>query len=269
MAVVIQVALLLLGLLSLPAAQAGFWAKQGYNEAWVYGHGTWYGDPYGEGSSGGNCGYTKLAGTPYGPKIVAGSPAIYANGLGCGQCYQIKCLDSKYGPRLCNSWGTQVVVTDFCPGGTYCSSGQKAFDFSGAALNAMALPGKDGQLRNRGLYNVLYKRVPCKYKGQNIAFRVDPGSSPYWLSVLIKYVGGPGDIGAVYIKMANSYRFMPMKQAWGANWMLQNYDGKPFKGPMDIKIVSRLNGHSVVAKGVIPGYFRPGTTYTSRVQMAY
>jgi hypothetical protein len=82
----VMVALLVLvGLLSLPAAQAGFWTSQGYNENWVSGHGTWYGDPYGEGSNGGNCGYTELFGTPYGPKIVAGSPAIYANGLGCGQ----------------------------------------------------------------------------------------------------------------------------------------------------------------------------------------
>jgi hypothetical protein len=49
----VMVALLVLvGLLSLPAAQAGFWASQGYNENWVSGHGTWYGDPYGEGSNG-------------------------------------------------------------------------------------------------------------------------------------------------------------------------------------------------------------------------
>lgn len=181
----------------------------------------------------------------------------------------MRCTDNRYGPRLCNSAGTRVVVTDFCPGGTYCSTGQKAFDFSGAALNAMALPGKAAQLRGRGLYNVLYKRVPCQYKGQNIAFKLDPGASAYWLSVLVKYVGGPGDVGAVYIRLANSYQFKPMQHAWGANWMLQSYDGKPFKGPMDIKLVSRLNGHSVVARGVIPAYFRPGSTYTSRVQLAY
>lgn len=140
---------------------------------------------------------------------------------------------------------------------------------SGAAINAMALPGREGQLRNRGLYNLLYKRVPCRYRGTNIQFRVDNGSSAYWLSILIKYVGGPGDIGQVYIKMANWFAFQPMKHAWGANWMMPSYDGKPFKGPMDIKIVSKLNRHSVVARGVIPGYFRPGTTYSSRVQMAF
>lgn len=219
--------------------------------------------------AGGNCGYTGLWGTPYGPKIVAGSPAIYQNGLGCGQCYQIRCTDSGGQPKLCNSVGTRVVVTDFCPGGTYCSSGKPAFDFSGAAINALALPGKDGQLRNRGLYNLLYKRVPCTYKGQNIAFKVDAGSSAYWLSILVKFVGGPGDISAVYIRMQNKYWFQPMRHSWGANWMLQNYDGQPFKGPYDIKVVSKLNKHYVVANGVIPNYFSPGATYVSRVQMAY
>lgn len=52
MAGVMEVVLVLLGLLSLPGAQAGWLASQGYNENWVVGHGTWYGDPYGEGSSG-------------------------------------------------------------------------------------------------------------------------------------------------------------------------------------------------------------------------
>ncbi|XP_024364231.1 expansin-B3 [Physcomitrium patens] len=261
--------LVCVGLLSLQAAEAGYLAQNGYHERWVRARGTWYGDPYGEGSSGGNCGYTKLWGTPIGPKIVAGSRSIYANGQGCGQCYQIRCVDPNGGPRLCNPQGTNVVVTDFCPGGTYCSTGENAFDMSGAAINAMALRGREGQLRNRGLYNLLYKRVPCRYRGTNIEFRVDNGSSPFWLSILIKYVGGPGDIGQVYIRMANWYKFQPMRHAWGANWMIPNYDGKPFRGPMDIRIVSRLNRHTVLARGVIPAYFRPGTSYRSRVQMAF
>ena len=42
------------------------------------------------GCAGGACGYTQLTGTPYGNKIAAGSSAIYQNGLGCGQCYDVR-----------------------------------------------------------------------------------------------------------------------------------------------------------------------------------
>lgn len=48
----IHVALLLLLSQLLSDVQAGFLAQQGYNEQWVVGRATWYGDPYSEGSSG-------------------------------------------------------------------------------------------------------------------------------------------------------------------------------------------------------------------------
>lgn len=45
--------LVVLGLMSLLlCAEAGWLGNQGYHEQWVRARGTWYGDPYGEGSSG-------------------------------------------------------------------------------------------------------------------------------------------------------------------------------------------------------------------------
>lgn len=61
---------------------------------------------------GGACGYGKLTGAPYGPKIAAGNEPIYQGGLGCGQCYDVKCSYAE-----CNAQPTRIVITDLCPGG--------------------------------------------------------------------------------------------------------------------------------------------------------
>lgn len=213
--------------------------------------------------AGGACGYTQLTGTPIGNKIAAGNAPIFQNGKGCGQCYDVKCSYPS-----CRSTPTRVVITDLCPGGTYCSTNQPAFDFSGAAITAMANPGQDGALRNIGLYNILYKRVPCTYPNQNIALKIDAGSSAYWLSFTVKYVGGPGDIQTVQISQ-NGGPFQPAQHNWGANWMLINYSGQPFKGPYSVRITTMLNGHTVTASQVIPQYFQPGQLYESKVQLMY
>lgn len=61
----------------------------------------------------------------------------------------VKCLDK----RVCSDSAVTVVVTDECPG---CSGTH--FDLSGAALGHMGLHGKGGQLRNRGILPIIYRR---------------------------------------------------------------------------------------------------------------
>lgn len=124
-------------------------------------------------------------------------PLDVVNDLGVfiSQSVQVMCTYPS-----CSSTATRIVITDLCPGGTYCSTGEPAFDLSGAAISSMALPGRDGELRNIGLYNILYKRVPCQYPNQNIAFKIDAGSTAFWLSFSIKYEGGPGDTASVAIR---------------------------------------------------------------------
>ena len=196
--------------------------------------------------------------------MAAANNPIFQGGKGCGQCYDVKCTYPS-----CKAQPTRIVITDQCPGGTYCSTNQPAFDLSGAAITSMALPGRDGELRNIGLYNILYRRVPCQYPRQNIAFKVDSGSSAYWLSITVKYQGGPGDLASVSVRMAGSNYWQPMQHSWGASWMLICYSGQPFKGPYDIRITAKLNGHTAVATRAIPEYFQPGALYNSNVQMLY
>ena len=43
-------------------------------------------------------------------------------------------------------------------------------------------------------------RTPCKYPGKHIAFHVNEGSTDYWLSLLVEFEDGDGDIGAMQIK---------------------------------------------------------------------
>jgi hypothetical protein len=68
---------------------------------------------------------------------------------------------------------------------------------------------------------------------------------------------------------AGSSSFQAMQHNWGSNWKMNSYSGKPFRGPFDVRITSRLSGRSVIAKQVIPQNFQPGALYTSKVQFAY
>ncbi len=189
-------------------------------------------------------------------------------------CVQVKCTYS-----ICNSQPTRIVITDFCPGGVYCSTDEVAFDLSGSAMDSLAVPGLESTLRDFGQYDIQYmryrlwsrspcldpaccpqtgtrkkrknfgflqahsrcrssllhqcetlvtpaaasfvrlqcvcvcvcvcvyycNRVPCDYVGQNVAFAVDAGSSPYWLSFAVRYEGGPGDIESVMIRQVTNY----------------------------------------------------------------
>lgn len=43
-------------------------------------------------------------------------------------------------------------------------------------------------------------RTPCKYPGRNIAFHVNEGSTDYWLSLLVEFEDGDGDVGSMHIR---------------------------------------------------------------------
>lgn len=53
----------------------------------------------------------------------------------------------------------------------------------------------------------IINRTPCKYPGKNIAFHVNEGSTDYWLSLLVEFEDGDGDIGSMHIKQVLLYLF--------------------------------------------------------------
>ncbi|KAH9608265.1 hypothetical protein KSS87_000536 [Heliosperma pusillum] len=155
---------------------------------------TWYGEPNGDGSSGGACGYGSLVDVkPFKGRVGAVNPILFKSGEGCGACYKVRCLDKT----ICSKRAVTVIITDECPG---CSRTSVHFDLSGAAFGRMAFEGEGGHLRNRGILNIKYVKTACKYPGKTVAFRVNEGSTDYWLSLMVEYEDGDGDVGSMQIK---------------------------------------------------------------------
>ncbi|KAK6252948.1 hypothetical protein QUC31_014668 [Theobroma cacao] len=221
---------------------------------------TWYGSPDGDGSDGGACGYGSLVDVkPLRARVGAVSPVLFKSGEGCGACYKVRCLDKS----ICSRRAVTIIVTDECPGG-YCANGRTHFDLSGAAFGRMAINGESAQLRNRGELPVVYRRTPCKYPGKNIAFHVNEGSTDYWLSLLVEFEDGDGDVGSMHIRevSANSNEWLEMNHLWGANWCIIR---GPLKGPFSVKLTTLSTGRALSARDVIPRNWSPKATYTSRL----
>ncbi|GLT47940.1 hypothetical protein SLA2020_215930 [Shorea laevis] len=217
---------------------------------------TWYGSPDGDGSDGGACGYGTLVDVkPLKARVGSVSPVLFKNGEGCGECYKVRCLDKS----ICSRRAVTVIVTDECPG---CGNGRSHFDLSGAAFGRMAIAGEGTQLRNRGEIPVVFRRTACKYGRKNIAFQVNEGSTDYWLSLLVEFEDGDGDIGSMHIREAGSSEWLEMNHLWGANWCIIR---GPLKGPFSVKLTTLSTGRALSARDVIPRNWSPKATYTSRL----
>ncbi|CAN6276526.1 unnamed protein product [Urochloa humidicola] len=231
---------------------------------WSYGGATWYGSPYGAGCDGGACGYQgAVSQRPFRSMIAAGGPSLFKNGKGCGGCYQIRCT----GNRACSGRPVTVTITDSCPGGA-CLAESAHFDMSGTAFGAMANRGMADRLRSAGILKIQYKRVPCNYNGMAINFKVDAGSNPYYLAVLIMYLSGDGDIAKVDIMQAGCNSWEPMQQTWGAVWRINSNNGQPLRAPFSVRITSG-SGKVIVARNAIPARWGAGATYRSTVNYGY
>uniref|UniRef100_A0ACD5V611 Uncharacterized protein n=1 Tax=Avena sativa TaxID=4498 RepID=A0ACD5V611_AVESA len=243
-----------LSVLSLPEATHG----------WSSGGATWYGGPSGDGSEGGACGYkSDVAQDPFSSMIAAGGESLFKKGKGCGACYRIKCKENP----ACSGNHVTVVLTDSCPDAT-CQKEKAHFDMSGTAFGAMAKPGMANQLRNAGILTIEYDRVPCKYHGKKISFKMDAGANPYYLALLVEYEQGDGDLTSVEVMEAGgtkgNVKWEPMRQSWGALWCLDSKTGKPLQAPFSFRITSG-HGKVLVANKVVPAGWNAGKCYTSQV----
>ncbi|WVZ94742.1 hypothetical protein U9M48_040604 [Paspalum notatum var. saurae] len=231
-----------------------------YDGRWLLARATWYGQPTGAGpdDNGGACGIKDVNLPPYNAMSSCGNVPLFKDGKGCGSCYEIKCRAAAE----CSGEPVVVVITDM----NYGHVSPYYFDLSGTAFGSMAKPGLNDQLRHRGIIDLDFRRVPCKYPGgQNIVFHVEEGSNPFYLAVLVKFVAVDGNIVQADLKEKASPEWEPMNHSWGTIWRTDTVKAR--RGPFSLRLTSE-SGKVLVATDVIPENWQPNTVYNSNIQFS-
>eukprot|EP01018_Ginkgo_biloba_P041186 Gb_00025 [translate_table: standard] len=224
---------------------------------WNFANATFYGDDTASQTMGGACGYGDLFATGYGTQTAALSTPLYNDGYGCGSCYQLRCVQSKW----CNAGSpiTTVTATNLCPpnwsedsnNGGWCNPPRVHFDMSKPAF---------GNIANcdAGIVPVMFRRVACeKTGGLHFSFQ----GNTWWLLVYVENVRGGGDIGSVSVKGSKT-GWMGMSHNWGASYQVFS----PLQGQaLSFRVTSYTTKETVIAWNVAPPYWTIGKTYEASV----
>ena len=113
------------------------------------------------------------------------------------------------------------------------------------------------------MFGWLHCRTACRYGGKNIAFHVNQGSTGFWLSLLVEFEDGDGDVVQVDMMEANSGSWAPMRESWGSIWRMDS--NHRLQAPFSLRVTNE-SGKTLVADQVIPADWQPDNVYSSIVQ---
>ncbi|KAK9059416.1 hypothetical protein SSX86_022036 [Deinandra increscens subsp. villosa] len=224
---------------------------------WTLAHATFYGDESASATMGGACGYGNLMTNGYGTDTAALSTTIFSDGYACGQCYQIRCVQSPW----CYTGYTTVTATNLCPpnwsedsnNGGWCNPPRTHFDMAKPAFMKIAQ-------WKAGIVPVMYRRVPCnEIRKGGIRFSFQ--GNGYWLLVYVMNVAGAGDIHQMWVKGTKT-SWISMSHNWGASYQaFATLQGQA----LSFRLTSYTTKQTITAYNVAPANWNLGLTYQANV----
>ncbi|KAK7263345.1 hypothetical protein RJT34_30933 [Clitoria ternatea] len=227
-------------------------------ECFVQSRAAYYPNSQENGTDVGACGFGSFGATVNGGDVSAASNNLYRNGIGCGACYQVRCINNAY----CSDNGVSVVITD------QGSSDNTNFILSQRAFGGMALnTDTAAALLALGVVDIQYKRVSCNYPNKNITVEIDESSSnPHFLAFVIWFQQGSRDITAVQLCETQNFVCKLLDRNHGAVWTANS----PPSGPLSLRMLfSAEEGEEawVVPANNIPQDWKAGQTYDLGIQV--